>query len=41
MDIFSKDVWVAPLKDKKGIKFTNAFQTTLGQSCLRQTKYYV
>ena len=41
MDIFSKYVWVAPLKDKKGIKITNAFQTTLGQSCLRQAKYYV
>ena len=26
IDIFSKYAWVIPLKDKKGIKITNAFQ---------------
>ena len=25
IDIFSKDTWVNPLKDKKGITITNAF----------------
>ena len=29
IDIFSKYAWVVPLKDKKGITFTNAFQKIL------------
>ena len=29
IDIFSKYAWVIPLKDKKGITITNAFQTIL------------
>ena len=29
IDIFSKYAWVAPLKDKKGITITNAFQKIL------------
>ena len=26
IDLFSKYAWVIPIKDKKGIKITNAFQ---------------
>ena len=26
IDVFSKYVWVVPLKDKKGVTITNAFQ---------------
>ena len=29
IDIFSKYAWIVPLKDKKGITTTNAFQKTL------------
>ena len=29
IDIFSKYAWVFPLKDKKGITITNAFQKIL------------
>ena len=29
IDIFSKYAWVGPLKDKKGIKITNAFEEIL------------
>ena len=32
IDIFSKYVWVVPLKDKKVITTTNAFQKTLKES---------
>ena len=32
IDIFSKYVWVVPLKDKKGITITNAFQKVLDES---------
>ena len=32
IDIFSKYVWVVPLKDKKGITITNAFQRGLDES---------
>ena len=32
IDIFSKYAWVAPLKDRKGITITNAFQKILDQS---------
>ena len=31
-DIFSKYAWVIPLKDKKGITITNAFQKMLIES---------
>ena len=31
-DIFSKNAWVIPLKDKKGITITNAFQKMLIES---------
>ena len=29
IDIFSKDTWLAPLKDKKGVSIVNAFQKIL------------
>ena len=32
IDIFSKYAWVVPLKDKKGITITNAFQKFLKES---------
>ena len=32
IDIFSKNVWVIPLKDKKCITITDAFQKTLDDS---------
>ena len=37
IDIFSKYAWVVPLKNKKGITITNAFQKILDES-KRQTK---
>ena len=32
IDIYSKYAWVMPLKDKKGIRNTNAFQKILNKS---------
>ena len=32
IEIFSKYEWVIPLKDKKGITITNAFQNNLKES---------
>ena len=32
IDIYSKYVWVNPLKDKKGTTITNSFQKTLNES---------
>ena len=32
IDIFGKYAWVVPLKDKKGITITNAFQNILKES---------
>ena len=32
LDIYSKYPWVIPLKDKKGITITNAFQKILNES---------
>ena len=29
IDIFSKYIWVVPLKDKKGVSIVNAFQSIL------------
>ena len=39
IDIYSKCAWVVPLKDKKGITITNAFQKILDES--KQTKQNV
>ena len=41
IDVFSKYAWVVPLKDKKGITITNAFQTFLDDSirCQKNLEY--
>ena len=39
VDIYSKYAWAAPLKDKKGITITNAFQKVLDESNANQKKY--
>ena len=36
IDIFSKDAWVVPLKDKKGVTITNAFQKILKEADRRK-----
>ena len=36
IDIFSKYAWVVPLKDKKGVTITNAFQKILEESNRRK-----
>ena len=41
IDIYSKYAWVIPLKDKKGIKITNAFQTVLKESNRKSNKIWV
>ena len=38
INIFSKCVWVIPLKDKKGISIVNAFQRILNDSQRRETE---
>ena len=38
IDIFSKCVWVVPLKDKKGISINNAFQKILKESDRRHSQ---
>ena len=40
-DIFSKCTWVIPLKDKKGITSTNAFQKILEESNWKPRKIWV
>ena len=41
IDIFSKYAWVIPLKDKKGITITNAFQKILDGSNRKPKKIWV
>ena len=41
IDIFSKYVWVVPLKDKKGISIAKAFQSILKQSNRKPNKIWV
>ena len=41
IDIFSKYAWVIPLKDKKGITITNAFQTFLKESNHKPNKLWI
>ena len=41
IDIFSKYVWVVPLKDKKGISIVNAFQKILKESDRKPNKIWV
>ena len=40
MDIYSKSAWVVPLKDKKGITITKAFQEILDESGLKPSKIW-
>ena len=39
IDIYTKYAWVIPLKDKKGITITDAFQKMLKNLIENQTKY--
>ena len=41
IDIYSKYAWVIPLKDKKGITNTNAFQKIFKESNRRPNKIWV
>ena len=41
LGIYSKYAWVVPLKDKKGITITNAFQKTLNESKHKRNKMWV
>ena len=41
VDIFSKYAWVVPLKDKKGITITDAFQETLKESNRKPKKILI
>ena len=41
IDIYGKYVWVIPLKDKKGITITNAFQKILDESNRKPNKIWV
>ena len=41
IDIFSKYAWVIPLKDKKRITITDAFQKILEESKCKQKKIWV
>ena len=41
IDIFSKYVWVIPLKDKKGITITNSFEKNLKGSNNKPNKIWV
>ena len=41
IDIFSKYTWVIPLKDKKGVTISNAFQKILNNSKRKQNKIWI
>ena len=41
VDIYSKYAWVIPLKDKKGITITNAFQKILKESNRKPSKIWL
>ena len=41
IDIFSKYVWVVPLKDKKGISIVDAFQKILDDSNRKLNRIWV
>ena len=41
IDIYSKHAWVIPLKDKKSITITNAFQKTLKECNRKPNKIWV
>ena len=41
IDIYIKYTWIVPLKDKKGITITNAFQNILDESNRKPNKTWV
>ena len=41
IDLFSKYAWVIPIKDKKGITITNAFQKIMKESNRKPNKIWV
>ena len=41
IDIYSKYVWFIPLKDKKGVTITNAFQKILDESNRKSNKIWL
>ena len=41
LDLFSKYVWVVPLKGKKGVSIVNAFQNILHKSKRKPNKIWV
>ena len=41
IDIFSKDAWVVPLKDKKGVSIIDTFQKILNDSDRKHNKTWV
>ena len=41
IDIYSKYAWVIPLKNKKGIRITDAFQKILKKSNKKPSKIWV
>ena len=41
IEIFSKYIWVVPLKDKKGVTINNAFQQILDKSKRKPNKIWV
>ena len=41
IDIYSKYVWVGPLKDKKGVNIVNTFQSILNKSNRKPNKIWV
>ena len=41
IDIYSKYAWIVPLKDKKGVRFVNAFQSILNKSNRKPNKIWV
>ena len=40
IDIYSKYIWVVPLKDKKGISIVHAFQNILKESARKPHKIW-
>ena len=41
IDIYSKYAWVVPLKDKRGVTITNAFQNFLHESNRKRNRIWV
>ena len=41
IDIFGKNVWVVPLKDKRGVSIVNVFQKNLKQSNRKPKKTWI